>query len=91
LRDNSYDDLYAAFLPEVKKQIDKTGVQKNLSSILRKYNKIPMVKNVNFNLNNYITEKTIDGIFYLISENEKEIRENPKARTTEILKKIFNK
>jgi len=50
-----------------------------------------MVKNVNFNLNNYITEKTIDGIFYLISENEKEIRENPKARTTEILKKIFNK
>jgi len=91
LRDNSYDDLYAAFLPEVKKQIDKTGVQRNLSSILRKYNKIPMVKNVNFNLNNYITEKTIDGIFYLISENEKEIRENPKARTTEILKKIFNK
>ena len=35
------------------------------------------------------TLKTIDGIFYLISENEKEIRHNPKARSTELLKKIF--
>ena len=89
LRENSSKDLYSSFFPNVQQQINNTGVQKKIDIILKKYNKIPLVKKVDFDLANYITLKTIDGIFYLISENEKEIRNNPKARTTELLKKIF--
>ena len=89
LKDKSFDNLYASFYPTVKKKMDNTGVQKKLDLILKRYNKIPLIKKVKFDLTDYITLKTIDGIFYLIAENEKDIRNNPSARTTELLKKIF--
>tara|TARA_Y100000739_G_scaffold220900_1_gene220837 strand:+ start:132 stop:854 length:723 start_codon:yes stop_codon:yes gene_type:complete len=89
LKENSSINLYSSLFPNVQNQINNTGVQKKLDLILKKYNRIPLVKKVDFDLADYITLMTIDGIFYLISENEKDIRNNPQARTTELLKKIF--
>lgn len=89
LRDDSYNNLYNAFYPQTLRAISNTGIQKLFDNILKKYNKIPLVKKVDFDLSDYITVKTIDGIFFLISEEEKKIRNNPKARTTELLQKIF--
>jgi len=89
LRDDSYNNLYNAFYPQTLRAISNTGIQKLFDNIMKKYNKIPLVKKVDFDLSNYITVKTIDGIFFLISEEEKKIRNNPKARTTELLQKIF--
>ena len=89
LRDDSYNNLYDAFYPQTLRAISNTGIQKLFDNIIKKYNKIPLVKKVYFDLSNYITVKTIDGIFFLISEEEKKIRNNPKARTTELLQKIF--
>ena len=89
LRDDSYNNLYNAFYPQTLRAISNTGIQKLFDNIIKKYNKIPLVKKVDFDLSNYITVKTIDGIFFLISEEEKKIRNNPKDRTTELLQKIF--
>ena len=89
LRDESYNNLYNAFYPQTLRAISNTGIQKLFDNIIKKYNKIPLVKKVDFDLSNYITVETIDGIFFLISEEEKKIRNNPKARTTELLQKIF--
>ena len=89
LRDDSYNNLYNAFYPQTLRAISNTGIQKLFDNIIKKYNKIPLVKKVDFDLSNYITVKTIDGIFFIISEEEKKIRNNPKARTTELLQKIF--
>ena len=89
LRDDSYNNLYNAFYPQTLRAISNTGIQKLFDNIIKKYNKIPLVKKVDFDLSDYITVKTIDGIFFLISEEEKKIRNNPKARTTELLQKIF--
>jgi hypothetical protein len=89
LRDDSYNNLYNAFYPQTLRAISNTGIQKLFDNIIKKYNKIPLVKKVDFDLSNYITVKTIDGIFFLISEEEKMIRNNPKARTTELLQKFF--
>ena len=89
LRDDSYNNLYNAFYPQTLRAISNTGIQKLFDNIIKKYNKIPLVKKVDFDLSNYITVKTIDGVFFLISEEEKKIRNNPKARTTELLQKIF--
>ena len=89
LRDDSYNNLYNAFYPQTLRAISNTGIQKLFDNIIKKYNKIPLVKKVDFDLSNYITVKTIDGIFFLISEEEKKIRNNPKGRTTELLQKIF--
>jgi len=89
LKDDSYNNLYDAFYPQTLRAISNTGIQKLFDNIIKKYNKIPLVKKVDFDLSDYITVKTIDGIFFLISEEEKKIRNNPKARTTELLQKIF--
>ena len=40
-------------------------------------------------LNQYVTEKALDGLFYMVAQEEKKIRENPEARVTDLLKKIF--
>ena len=42
------------------------------------------------NLDDYITHKTLDGLFLKIAEQEKQIRENPVARTTDLLQKVFS-
>ena len=53
------------------------------------YNKIPFVKKINPDLELYVTQKTIVGLFHILSEEEKEIRKNPQKRTNDILKKVF--
>ena len=64
LRRNSYDNLYQSFYPKTKNEIEKTGVDELFGVIIKKYNRIPLVKKVDFDLLDYITIKTIDGIFY---------------------------
>ena len=51
--------------------------------------KIPFVKKVNADLNGYATDKAIDGLFVLVAKEESNIRENPVARSTELLKRVF--
>jgi hypothetical protein len=53
------------------------------------YNTIPFVKKVNPDLSEYVTEKAIEGLFVMIAKEEEKIREDPVARTSEILKKVF--
>jgi hypothetical protein len=53
------------------------------------YNKIPFVDKANPDLNAYATEKAIEGLFTMIAKEEKNIRDNPGARATDILKKVF--
>ena len=53
------------------------------------YNKIPFVKKVETDLTAYVTQKAIDGLFVMIANEELNIRQNPAARTTELLKKVF--
>ena len=57
---------------------------------MKTYNKLPLTENINPNINEYILEKTIDGIFVLIAQEEKKIREKPENRISELLKKVFN-
>ena len=51
--------------------------------------KIPLVDDVDPDLENYATQKALDGLFFLIANEEKKIREDPVARTTDLLKKVF--
>jgi hypothetical protein len=54
------------------------------------YNKIPFSKQkIDPDLNAYVTQKAIDGLFILIAEEEKNIRENPLGRTSDLMKKVF--
>jgi hypothetical protein len=53
------------------------------------YNSIPGVKKTKFELNDYITDKGLDGLFFMLAKEEKKIREDPAARVTDLLKKVF--
>ncbi|PCH93405.1 MAG: hypothetical protein COB85_07160 [Bacteroidetes bacterium] len=81
--------LTSAFQPVIKKALDATNATKYWAQIITAYNKIPFIADVNPNLDEYATEKAITGLFFLIAIQEKLIREDPLARTSELLKKVF--
>lgn len=81
--------LVAKFEPIVQVSLDKVGATKHWNTIFTTYNKIPLVKKVNPNLSEYATNKAIDGLFVQIAKQEREIRKNPAARVTDLLKKVF--
>lgn len=81
--------LYDKFKPVIQSSLNKVNATKYYGDIVTRYNKIPLVEKVNPDLTDYATNKAMDGLFILIAEEEKKIRENPVARTTELLKKVF--
>ena len=89
LEKKSYESLFSKFTPIVKKSMAKVQVYKYWNPLIKKYNSIPLSKKINPDLDEYITSKTIQGLFKLIEIEEKEIRTNPKKRISEILKKVF--
>lgn len=90
LKNITYKFLYSEFYPIVSLAMEKSEIAEKWNLLINKYNTIPFVKKPNTDIQDYITIKTIDGLFVLIAEHEKEIRNNPKARVTDLLKKVFN-
>ena len=89
LRNKTYKLLCEQFKPIVEKSIEKVHLATYWNTITRTYNAIPLTKKIDPNLEEYITNKTIDGLFILIAQEEKVIRNNPQARVSEILRKVF--
>lgn len=82
--------LTEKFKPVIQNSLNKVNATKYYSDLVNTYNKIPLVQKVNPNLDDYATEKAIQGLFVMIAKEEKNIRANPGARTTELLKKVFS-
>ncbi|MEM7108886.1 MAG: DUF4197 domain-containing protein [Bacteroidota bacterium] len=89
LRRTTTDQLKLKFEPVVESALKKTSATKYYADIIGTYNKIPFIEKVNPDLNEYATDKAIEGLFTLIAKEEKNIREDPVARTTDLLKKVF--
>lgn len=82
-------ELVEKFKPVIKASLDKVGATKNWNTIFTTYNKIPLVEKVNPDLDEYATNKAIDGLFIQIAKEELSIRTNPAARVSDLLKKVF--
>lgn len=82
--------LTEKFKPVIQQSLDKVDATKYWETVMNAYNKIPFVKKMNPDLSQYVTEKAISGLFIMVAQEEKEIRKNPLARTTDILKKVFD-
>ena len=89
LRKQTNTQLYNKIKPIVKKAILQVEVTKYWNPLVKTYNSIPFTKAVNADLENYVTNKTIEGIFVLVANQEKEIRNNPNSRTSALLQKVF--
>ncbi|MFB0960837.1 MAG: DUF4197 domain-containing protein, partial [Flavobacteriales bacterium] len=89
LDESTRAELSSKFEPMVRASLDKVGATKNWNAIFTNYNKLPLVQNVNPDLVSYATGKAIDGLFIQIAKEELNIRRNPSARSTDLLKKVF--
>lgn len=81
--------LYTKFSPVVQQSIGKVGADVIWSKIIAQYNTIPFVSKVNPDLTDYVTNKALDGVFTMITVEEKKIRTDIDARTSDVLKKVF--
>lgn len=83
--------LAAKFKPTIKASLDKVGATKYYGTAAGEYNKLPFVKHLNPDITDYATQKTIDGLFVEIAQEELKIRQNlPSARSTPLLQKVFS-
>ncbi|WP_396638505.1 DUF4197 domain-containing protein [Maribacter sp. R77961] len=81
--------LYDKFNPVIKSSFEKVGADKIWSSLINKYNSIPLTNNVNPDLTDYVTSQALKGVYTMIAVEEKEIRTKASSRTTDLLKKVF--
>jgi hypothetical protein len=89
-REKTTEKLLAAFLPVIKSSLDKVDATKYYGDVINKYNNFPTtIKKINPDLADFVTAKATDALFDLVAIEEKNIRTNIAARTTDILKKVF--
>ena len=89
LKNQTSAGLYVKFKPIVRNSIEKVDLAKYWTILVDRYNTLPLTREVNPDLESYVTNQTIDGLFILIAKEEKNIRNNPKARVSKILQKVF--
>lgn len=89
LQNTTSNALYSKFNPVIKNSFSKVGADKVWTNIITKYNSIPLVTKVNPDLTDYTTNKAMEGVFKMIAVEEKEIRTNLNARSSDLLKRVF--
>ena len=88
-REKTSAKLKEAFLPVIQTSLEKVNATKYYGDAVDRYNKVPLVKKMNPDLAGHVADKTLFALFDRIGVEEANIRSNPAARTTELLKKVF--
>ena len=84
--------LFDAFKPDISQSMNEVGVTKAYKAMTDRYTALmPFAKMESFDLDRYVTNKSLDGLFTMVGQEETKIRTNPAARTTELLQKVFAK
>lgn len=92
LRKNTTSELITAFSPKVKQSIERVKLTEYWNPVMTRYNQATMLTGedeVETDLNKYVTERAIDGLFLMVEKEENKIRKNPAARVTDLLDKVF--
>jgi hypothetical protein len=90
MKNKTSQQLHDTFFPIVKAATESVNVTKYWTPLADNYNKIPFVTKVNPDLNEYVTQAALKGLFILLAQEELKIRKNPVARVSDILKKVFS-
>jgi hypothetical protein len=83
------EPLKVKMRPIVDEYVSKAGVVSSYDQVMASYRQIPFVPDVKADLTDHVLQKGVDGIFYYLALEEKEIRNDPVRHTTELLKKVF--
>lgn len=91
LKRSSHDELKQRFRPLVDAAVNEVGVTANYQQLMDKAGGAAQLIGAETpDLTGYVTDKALDGLYLVVGEEERKIRENPAARTTELLKKVFS-
>lgn len=85
------DQLTIAFRPTVERSMSAVGVSRQYQELLGLAKAIPFLKAESYDLNTYVVGKALDGLFYVVADEERKIRTNPAARATDLLREVFAK
>jgi hypothetical protein len=88
-RGKTWTKLFDTFKPVVVSATDEFGVTRKYKSIVGKTKSIPFISQEDLDIDSYVVNEALDGLFYLVGEEEKKIRKDPVTRITEILKDVF--
>lgn len=91
LESNTSSPLAAEFQPIIRASLDEVNANEYWNKAVTAYNKLPFVKKTNPDLDAYVTERALGGLFGLVEVKETELRQNPALRNTELLKKVFSR
>ena len=83
--------LTTAFQPVVERTMGEVGVARQYKELLGQAQAIPFFRTEDYDLNRYVVGKSLDGLFHVVGEEERKIRTNPTARTTDLLREVFSK
>jgi len=89
LRKTTSKPLYDSFKPIIQNSLKKVNATKYYGDLVSRYNQVPFVDKVNPDLDDYATNLAMEGLFKLVANEEANIRKDPIARTTALLKKVF--
>jgi hypothetical protein len=89
LKDKTNAELTAKFKPIVASALKKVAITKYWNPLVTTYNKVPGAKKQNPNLEAYVTQRAIEGLFKLVADEELKIRKDPASRVSDLLKKVF--
>jgi len=88
-KDKTNEQLQQIFKPIVKDSMAEVGVTRSYQELNDKMKSIPFADSMSFDLDQYVTDGSLDGLFKMLAEEEKKIRTEPAARVTDLLKKVF--
>jgi len=90
-KSKTHDKIYSAFKPIISSSMDEVGVTNSYKEMMGKYESLPFMSKESVDLDHYVTNKAMDGLFYMVGQEEKKIRTDPAARITDLLKTVFGK
>jgi hypothetical protein len=91
LRSKTSEKIYSAFKPIVASAMNDVGVTRSYKDLTGKARLTRLLKDESLDLDRHVTNKALDGLFYMVGREEKKIRTDPAARVTELLKKVFGR
>ena len=89
LNQATYSQLYNEFNPVIKRSINKVGAGDLWNKVISSYNKIPFVERINPDLDDYVTNEALEGLFSMVEKEELNIRSNISARVSDLLRRVF--
>ena len=89
LKKTTSTQLTTKFKPVIEASLKKTDATKYWNDVFTYYNKIPFVNKVNPDLNSYVTQKALDGLFYAVAQQEAQIRKDPLGTANSVIEQVF--